>query len=62
MNRQKWAKVTVIIALVYGLFLLIQAIWPGWATVQVGEGLNIAKVIGGLALIGWAIVFFRLKR
>ena len=62
MNRQKWAKVTVVVALVYGVFLLVQAFWPGWATVQVGEGLNIAKIIGGLALIGWASIFFRLRR
>ncbi|MBA7663030.1 hypothetical protein ES703_71063 [subsurface metagenome] len=62
MNRQKWAKTTAIITLIYGLFLLIQAMWPGWAMVQAGEGLNIAKIIGGLLLICWGIVFLRLKR
>ena len=62
MNKLKWAKVTAIIALVYGLFLLAQAIWPGWAIVQAGEGLNIGKIIGGLFLFCWAIVFFRLKK
>ena len=61
MTKHRWAKISSIFALLYGLFLLFQAIWPGRAMVQSGEGLNIAKVIGGLALIGWAAVFFKLK-
>lgn len=62
MNRQKWAKITAIITLIYGLFLLVQVIWPGWVMVQAGEGLNIAKIIAGVLMICWGIVFFRLKR
>jgi len=61
MTRNKWAKISSIFVLLYGLFLLFQAIWPGWAIVQGEVGLDVAKIIGGLALIGWAVVFFKLK-
>jgi len=61
MTKYKWAKISSIFALIYGLFLLFQAIWPGWAIVQSGESLNIAKIIGGVVLVGWAVVFFKLK-
>ena|GEM_PF-2185859 len=60
-TRNKWAKISSIFVLVYGLFLLFQAIWPGWAIVQSEAGLDVAKIIGGLALIVWAVIFFKLK-
>jgi len=60
-TRNKWAKISSIFVLVYGLFLLFQAIWPGWAIVQGGAGLDVAKIIGGVALISWAVIFFKSK-
>ena len=42
MTRHRWAKISSILVLFYGLFLLFQAIWPGWAIVQGGAGLDIS--------------------
>lgn len=61
MTRRKWALITAVLVLTYGAFLLFQAFWPGWTMVQSGSGLNIAKVAGGIILLGWGSVFFRLK-
>ena len=61
MTRRKWALITAILVLVYGVFLLFQSLWPGWTTVQIGAGLNIANIVGGLALLGWGAIFFKLK-
>ena len=61
MTRHKWARISSLIILVYGLFLWAQAAWPGWDEVQAGEGLDIAKIIGGVVLVGWAAMFFKLR-
>ena len=61
MTRRKWALITAVLALTYGAFLLFQAFWPGWTIVQSGTGLSIAKIIGGIILLSWGVIFFRLK-
>ncbi len=61
MTRRKWALITAVLALTYGAFLLFQAFWSGWTIVQSGTGLSIAKIVGGIILLGWGVIFFRLK-
>ena len=61
MTKRKWALITAIFTLVYGAFLLFQGFWPGWTVVQSGVGLNIAKIVGGLVLLGWGAAVFKLK-
>lgn len=61
MTKRKWALITTIFTLVYGALLLLQGFWPGWTMVQSETGLNIAKIVGGLALLCWGAVFFKLK-
>ena len=61
MTKSKWAKITSIIIIVYGGFLLFQAFWPGWEIVQEGCVLDIGKIVGGVVLICWGIVFFWVK-
>lgn len=34
MSKQKWAKITAIFFLVYGIFLWIQTIWDIWPTYE----------------------------
>lgn len=60
MKKLTWARVTAGIVLAYGLFLIVQAfffsqIWPS------EEIHNSAMLIGGILLIGWALVFWKLK-
>jgi len=62
MTKSKWARISSVLLILYGALLLFQAFWPGWDIVQEGSGLDIAKFVGGVVLIGWAIVFFKLKR
>lgn len=62
MKKSKWAIITSILVILYGALLLFQAFWPGWEMVQEGCALDIAKIIGGVALICWGIIFFWLKR
>lgn len=61
MTKSKWAKITSILLILYGALLLFQAFWPGWDIVQEGSGLDIAKIVGGVVLIGWGIGFFWVK-
>ena len=61
MTRLRWALITSIVIIVYGVLLIFQAVWPGWTVVQSGAGLNIAKIVGGVALICWAATFLRIK-
>jgi hypothetical protein len=61
MTKRKWALITAIFTVAYGAFLLFQAYWSGWTIVQGGTGLSIAKIVGGLALLCWGAVFFKLK-
>jgi len=61
MTKRKWALITAIFTVVYGAFLLFQAFCPEWTMVQSGMGLNIAKIVGGLVLLGWGAAFFKLK-
>lgn len=61
MTKSKWAKITAIIGLVYGVFLLAQVIW--WEQIWPKEELHtLAMAIGGIILVSWGIIFFRLKR
>lgn len=62
MTKSKWALITSILIIVYGALLLFQACWPGWDIAQASQGLITAKIVGGIVLISWAIVFFKLKR
>ncbi len=59
MKKSKWAKVTSIVIVIYGVFLLLQAFWPGWDIVQEACVLDIAKIVGGIILLVWGIIFFR---
>ena len=61
MTKRKWALITAIFVVAYGAFLLFQSFWSGWTIVQSGTGLNIAKIVGGLVLLGWGATFFKLK-
>jgi len=61
MTKRKWAVITGILITAYGALLLLEALWPGWAMVQGTVGLNVAKTVGGLLLLGWGIAFFRLR-
>ena len=60
MKKLTWARVTAGIMLAYGVFLIVQAffftqIWPR------EEIHNTAMLVGGILLIGWALVFWKLK-
>lgn len=54
----KWAEITSIILIVYGLFLIFQSCWSGWSIIQEGRALDILKIVGGIVLISWAIIFW----
>lgn len=58
MDKLTWAKVTASIGLVYGIFLIIQAFFPVWPSEQIH---NIAKLTGGILLILWAALFWKLR-
>lgn len=56
MRKLTWAKVSAGIALVYGAFLIIQAFIDVWPTEAV---YIIAKLVGGILLILWAVFFWK---
>ncbi len=58
MRKLTWAKTTAGVALVYGIFLIIQAFIPVWPTEEMH---NMAKLAGGILLILWAACFWKLK-
>ena len=60
MKKLTWAKVTAVITLAYGVFLIVQSffftqIWPR------EEIHNSAMLVSGILLIGWSLVFWKLK-
>ena len=56
MRKLVWAKINAGVALVYGVFLVIQAFIPVWPTEEIH---NIAKLAGGILLILWAVFFWK---
>jgi hypothetical protein len=58
MKRLTWARVMAGITLAYGIFLIIQGLLPVWPTEQAH---NLAMLIGGILLIPWAAIFWKLK-
>lgn len=61
MTRTKWGVITSVLITIYGALLLFQASWPGWGIVQEGSVLTVAKIVGGVVLIGWGVFFFLIK-
>ena len=58
MTRLRWAEITSIIAIVYGLFLQVEAWLPAWKPIGESYGHNVVECIGGVILLGWGAAFF----
>lgn len=57
MTKLKWARISSIFFIIYGVFLGIQIIFGDvWPTEQIH---SICRTITGIILLGWGIVFFR---
>lgn len=62
MTKVKWSKITSTLFLAYGAFLLFETLYTPFGDYILNTlGHFLAKVIGGIALICWGIVFFWVK-
>jgi uncharacterized membrane protein len=58
MKRLTWAKISAGLALVYGVFLIIQVFIEVWLSEMAHK---IAMFAGGIFLILWTACFWKLK-